>query len=132
MTKELFSLLCVSIPKAFISVDNYETYSRYYFYMPEGPAKDSFVEIFCSYSYSDQRNIYAIYELYIDEKLISNARQAVFTKAKQKKANIHMTESDRLEILLKLCSTKVIVQEIESHKTHMLKTLSNPINQHIN
>lgn len=129
MTDALFFLLCNTIPKTFVSVNNDETFSKYYFYMPSGIAEDAFVEIICSYSYTDPKNSYAKYQLYIDGSLISNAIQPVFTKKRKYKISANMSEAERLETLLKVCSNKVILQEFGSHKTHMLKTFLNPFKQ---
>ena len=130
MTNQLFYLLCNSIPKSYISVNNDTDFSCYSFFIPKGIGEDAYVEIYTMYSHSDATNSYAKYKLYIDSVLIEESIKPILDEAKTVKNT--KTKADKLETLLKMCSTKIILQEVESHKTHMLKSVVNKTNQSTN
>lgn len=130
MTESLFFLLCEAIAGSYVSVHNDEFLSAYSFYIPTGIGEETLVNICSSYSHTDSKNSYVSYQLYLDEELVSSAIRPIFNKKTSKDKKQKISEADRLESLLALCSSKVIKQEYESQKLHMLKSFTKPNNQH--
>ena len=135
MTNKLFSLLYNIIPKTYVSVENNSYISCYYFYLPRGIGEDAYVEISCGYSHIDNKNAYAKYQLYIDDELLYEAFKPIALEQLINKDAKQIYEeknelADKLEKLLELCSTQIIVQEMKSRNMHMLKTFAVSNNQH--
>lgn len=135
MNDILFYTLYTLIPKSFVSVENSKTMSVYNFTIPDENGEETYIDLCSYYSHTDPKNSYVAYELYIDDEMIARAIKPVFDKkpAKPKRAKISdLVMAEKLEVLLSLCSQKIIQQEYNSHSQHMLKTFMNEHNQNIN
>lgn len=130
ITNKLFILLRQIIPISFISVSNSDIESVYSFHIENSNGDVTFVELVCSYSHTSTKNIYASYKLYIDDDLVDETTGPVFDSnlVSKRPATEHTQSENRLETLMRICSLKVIQQEYESHKRHMLKTFMNEQN----
>lgn len=125
MTNKLFTLLTHVIPISFVSVSNSQNLTSYSFHIPNEPGEDTLVKLTSSYAYTGPKNIYAKYQLYLDEELIATATRPVINDKKIPFPKLTgLTPADQLETLLYMCSLKVIQQEYDSHITHMLKTFN--------
>ena len=135
MNDILFYTLYTLIPNRFVSVENSKTMSVYSFTIPDENGEETYINLCSYYSHTDPKNSYVAYELYIDDEMIARAIKPIFDKkpAKPKRAKISdLVMAEKLEILLSLCSQKIIQQEYNSHSQHMLKTFMNEHNQNIN
>lgn len=133
MTDDFFFFLYYhAIPQSTVSVANCETYSSYYFYISKGIGENTFIELHSSYSYADIKECYANYKLYKDEQLIAEATQPVINKKALNHPTLKMNTADQLELLLKRCSTKILLQEKVCQKNHMLKSTMKNYNQRQN
>ena len=135
MNDILFYTLYTLIPTSFVSVENSKTMSVYSFTIPDENGEETYIDLCSYYSHTDPRNSYVAYELYIDDEMIARAINPIFDKkpAKPKRAKISdLVMAEKLEVLLSLCSQKIIQQEYNSHSQHMLKTFMNEHNQNIN
>lgn len=135
MNDILFYTLYTLIPTSFVSVENSKTMSVYNFTIPDENGEETHIDLCSYYSHTDPKNSYVAYELYIDDEMIARAIKPVFDKkpAKPKRAKISdLVMAEKLEVLLSLCSQKIIQQEYNSHSQHMLKTFMNEHNQNIN
>lgn len=135
MNDILFYTLYTLIPTSFVSVENSKTMSVYSFTIPDENGEETYINLCSYYSHTDPKNSYVAYELYIDDEMIARAIKPIFDKkpAKPKRAKISdLVMAEKLEILLSLCSQKIIQQEYNSHSQHMLKTFMNEHNQNIN
>ena len=135
MNDILFYTLYTLIPTSFVSVTNSKTMSVYSFTIPDENGEETYINLCSYYSHTDPRNSYVAYELYIDDEMIARAIKPIFDKkpAKPKRAKISdLVMAEKLEVLLSLCSQKIIQQEYNSHSQHMLKTFMNEHNQNIN
>lgn len=121
MNENLFIMLNYFIPKSFVSVINDTTFSSYSFYININE-QNILVEMVCYYSYTDNKNLYSKYEIYVNETLCAESIQPIFQTNQNKTPN-------KLEILFKKCSKRVIEQE--NNKIGTIKTLINENNQHI-
>ena len=135
MNDILFYTLYTLIPTSFVSVTNSKTMSVYSFTIPDENGEETYINLCSYYSHTDPKNSYVAYELYIDDEMIARAIKPIFDKkpAKPKRAKISdLVMAEKLEVLLSLCSQKIIQQEYNSHSQHMLKTFMNEHNQNIN
>lgn len=135
MNDILFYTLYTLIPTSFVSVTNSKTMSVYSFTIPDENDEETYINLCSYYSHTDPKNSYVAYELYIDDEMIARAIKPIFDKkpAKPKRAKISdLVMAEKLEVLLSLCSQKIIQQEYNSHSQHMLKTFMNEHNQNIN
>ena len=135
MNDILFYTLYTLIPNRFVSVENSKTMSVYSFTIPDENGEETYIDLCSYYSHTDPKNSYVAYELYIDDEMIARAIKPVFDKkpAKPKRAKISdLVMAEKLEVLLSLCSQKIIQQEYNSYSQHMLKTFMNEHNQNIN
>lgn len=130
MSDDLFTLLLLAIQKTFISVENTDTGSSYYFILRDDSEIQE-IELQCLYSHTDEKNTYAKCNFYVNGFLLEEAFIPVFQGKKPQKFN-KLTISAKLEILLKACSQKVIRQEIECQKFNMLKTFKKNSKQRSN
>ena len=135
MNDILFYTLYTLIPNRFVSVENSKTMSVYSFTIPDENGEETYIDLCSYYSHTDPKNSYVAYELYIDDEMIARAIKPIFDRKpanpRQKKIST-LTMAEKLEILLSLCSQKIIQQEYNSHSQHMLKTFMNEHNQNIN
>lgn len=135
MNDILFYTLYTLIPTSFVSVTNSKTMSVYSFTIPDENDEETYINLCSYYSHTDPKNSYVAYELYIDDEMIARAIKPIFDKkpAKPKRAKISdLVMAEKLEVLLSLCSQKIIQQEYNSHSQHMLKTFMNEHNQNTN
>lgn len=139
MDYDLFLFLCSIIPKSFVSVLNGHTISQYSFdFYDTDDGIPMHFDIRSFFSHNGVTNSYVRYELYIDGDLISTDVKHVFDKKNtvpditNKKITVseNMKTADKLELLLKMCSAKIIRQEIDSQKHHMLKSFMDGRNIH--
>ncbi|HIU65331.1 MAG TPA: hypothetical protein IAC63_01685 [Candidatus Enterousia avicola] len=130
MSDDLFTLLLLAIQKTFISVENTDTGSSYYFILRDDSEIQE-IELQCLYSHTDEKNTYAKCNFYVNGFLLEEAFIPVFQGKKPQKFN-KLTTSAKLEILLRACSQKVIKQEIECQKFNMLKTFKKNSKQRSN
>lgn len=132
MSDDLFTLLLLAIQKTFISVENTDTGSSYYFILHDDSEIQE-IELQCLYSHTDEKNTYAKCNFYVNGFLLEEAFIPVFQDKKQQQHRFtKLTISAKLEILLKACSQKVIRQEIECQKFNMLKTFKKNSKQRSN
>lgn len=135
MNDILFYTLYTLIPTSFVSVTNSKTMSVYSFTIPDENDEETYINLCSYYSHTDPKNSYVAYELYIDDEMIARAIKPIFDKkpAKPKRAKISdLVMAEKQEVLLSLCSQKIIQQEYNSHSQHMLKTFMNEHNQNTN
>lgn len=134
MNDILFYTLYTLIPTSFVSVTNSKTMSVYSVTIPDENGEETYINLCSYYSHTDPKNSYVAYELYIDDEMIARAIKPIFDRKpanpRQKKIST-LTMAEKLEILLSLCSKKIIQQEYNSHSQHMLKTFMNEHNQNI-
>ena len=118
MNDIIYEYLRFAIPVSFVSVFNHPVMSLYTFDTFGANAEDLHVEIRVHHSWTGPKGPYVAYELFINDAFVERADKPALIKPKVKsKPNM----ADKLENLVKLCSEKVITQEYESRKIHMLK-----------
>ena len=135
MLNELYKLLNFIIPISYISVINTPLNTMYSFsYVDPDGAVTSFV-LTSEYSHTDGRDIYAKYTLFVDGIMVCSVlNRFPHTKAKglQTQPSNNMAfdikTARQMEVLLKMCSKKVVAQEMMGQRMHMLKTLINEQN----
>lgn len=121
MNQKLFKLLQTIIPRSFISVENLPELTSYSFEYEDGE-QSLFVNISSEFSHATSNNIYIVYTLYIDGVARASGTKPLLPQKGNTKTRNSAIATD-LEFLMRLCSTKIIMQELEGQKTNMLKSL---------
>lgn len=104
----------------YISVYNSPQRTVYLFDLYMDDSKD-LIELTSEYSHSSLNNIHIRYSLIVNGiTVVSTIRNLIDTKEQTKKQQEDPI-TKRLETLIKACSAKVVQQEINSQKNHLLK-----------
>lgn len=127
MSDDLLILLLLIIQKTFVSVTNTDTYSAYSFVIPDEYTE---IKLQTEYSYTDDTNSYVKYSFFIDGELIEESINPIFKVKKSNGKKSNQVGINNLEILLKACSEKIILQERKGQQLNMLKTFKSNTNQH--
>ena len=125
-----FYALYMGLKDSFVSVHNTPFVTTYSFTLvdtAQNPTQQTIVELEISYSYTDHKNSYAKFELYMDGDFVLSGIRPVFAKTANKTID-KMSTAEQLELLARKCSEKVILQEIDAQSRHMLKTFINNTN----
>ena len=126
MSDDLLILLLLIIQKTFVSVTNTDTYSAYSFVVPDEYTE---IKLQTEYSYTDDTNSYVKYSFFIDGELIEESINPIFKVKKSNGKKSNQVGINNLEILLKACSEKIILQERKGQQLNMLKTFKSNTNQ---
>ncbi len=126
MSDDLLILLLLIIQKTFVSVTNTDTYSAYSFVIPDEYTE---IKLQTEYSYTDDTNSYVKYSFFIDGELIEESINPIFKVKKSNGKKSNQVGINNLEILLKACSEKIILQERKGQQLNMLKTFKSNTNQ---
>ncbi len=118
MTSKLFNFLYNDVNKCFVSVNNSNEATMYSAIYDIEKDDSIFVELKCCYSRIFPKTVYVQYELYLNNILLDVATRSLIDK-NEKITN----EARQLEALSKAYSNKIITQELEAQKNHMLKTI---------
>ena len=127
MTRKLYDFLVYIIPRSYISVSNTPTETLYSFDYTNQDGDVTYFDLMCEYSHTDMNGPHARYTLLVDDIPVCVAVRQVLDipgQPHQKKSSDVM----QMERLLRLCSDKIIVQEVISQRNHMLKSINNGTN----
>lgn len=117
-------ILQEAISYNYISVYNSSQKTVYLFDLYIDGHKD-LIELTSEYSHSSLNNIYIKYSLLVNNMPVLTAtRNLIDTKEVKKHLQVNPV-AKRLEKLIKACSSKLVQQEINSQKNHMLKGIYN-------
>lgn len=125
MNNIIYKFLCTMIPQSSISVFNSPVVTVYAFDTFDANAQEIHVDIQLFNSYNGPTGPRVQYDVFINGELIESATKTVLEKSKTLKNSM----ADKLEYLAQLCSKKIIAQEYESQKVHMLKQFAYTQNQ---
>lgn len=113
-----------AISYTYISVYNSSQKTVYLFDLYIDGHKD-LIELTSEYSHSSLNNIYIKYSLLVNNMPVLTATRNLIDTKEEKKHLQENPVAKRLEILIKACSAKLVQQEINSQKNHMLKGIYN-------
>lgn len=129
MQKDFITLLEHAIPYTYVSVLNTPETTEYYIDLTDPEDEDELnIILSCQYAAVTANGISGVYTMYINGDIAMQATKRVLNyipaskKPAQRKAKKTVTDADRLENLIRICSAKVISQEIEARKNHMIKS----------
>lgn len=122
MNQKLFKLLQTIIPISFISVENLPELTSYSFEYKDG-TQTMFVNICSEFSHATNNNIYIVYTLYIDGVVRATGTKPILPQKGAGAQTRNSIIAADLEFLMRLCSTKIIMQELEGQKTNMIKSI---------
>ena len=129
MQKDFITLLEHAIPYTYVSVLNTPETTEYYIDLTDPEDEDELnIILSCQYAAVTANGISGVYTMYINGDIAMQATKRVLNyipapkQPVQRKAKKTVTDADRLENLIRMCSAKVISQEIEARKNHMIKS----------
>lgn len=124
MMQKLYKDLSVLIQNSYISVANSPYETAYQLEIVDGIGQMHVINICSSVSHTGPNTVYARYEIYVnDELLVQALRPISLTNQREKIRRKNMSDVDKLEKLLRMCSNKIKQQETISQKNHMLKAM---------
>lgn len=123
MTKELYAFMQYIITNSYISVLNTPEYTEYFI---DTDIEDEPIHAVLHTQYSNliPGDISVQYLLYINNEHVAYATVPIMkSQGKTNNAMKNKKQSaDQLETLIKMCSNKIIIQEIDAQKNKMLKS----------
>jgi len=130
MQQDYLTLLEHTIPYTYVSVLNTPSFTEYFIDLTDpDDEEESNVILTCQYAGVSVGGMDATYTLYVNGNLALQATKRIlnYYRPTQKtnssyKGKQTYSHADRLENLIRLCSAKVISQEIEARKNHMIKS----------
>lgn len=121
MDRQSFLFFYYLIMNSYVSVTNIPQGTTYVATIDnEESDPNNTLAISVSYSHSDAKNVYIKYSLYLYNDLVCQMSRPLFDTKKKQPIDIK-----RMEMLLQTCSAKIIAQERQAQKNHMLKTIFN-------
>lgn len=129
MQTDFITLLEQAIPYTYVSVFNTPETTEYYIDLTDPEDEDELnIVLSCQYAAVTANGMSGVYTMYINGDIAMQATKRVLNyipaskRPAQRKAKKPVTYADRLENLIRMCSAKVISQEIEARKNHMIKS----------
>lgn len=129
MQTDFITLLERAIPYTYVSVLNTPETTEYYIDLTDPEDEDELnIILSCQYAGVTANGMSGVYTMYINGDIAMQATKRVLNyipaskRPAQRKAKKPVTYADRLENLIRMCSAKVISQEIEARKNHMIKS----------
>ncbi len=129
MQTDFITLLEQAIPYTYVSVLNTPETTEYYIDLTDPEDEDELnIILSCQYAGVTANGMSGVYTMYINGDIAMQATKRVLNympaskRPAQRKAKKPVTYADRLENLIRMCSAKVISQEIEARKNHMIKS----------
>ena len=129
MQKDFITLLEQTIPYTYVSVLNTPETTEYYIDLTDPEDEDELdIILSCQYAAVTANGISGVYTMYINGDIAMQATKRILNyipaskQPAQRKAKKTVTDADRLENLIRMCSAKVISQEIEARKNHMINS----------
>ncbi|HBS76668.1 MAG TPA: hypothetical protein DEA31_02305 [Alphaproteobacteria bacterium] len=129
MQLDYLTLLEHTIPYTYVSVLNTPESTEYYIDLTDPDDEEEFsIVLSCQYAGASVGGMNAMYTMYVNGNIAMQATKRILNYAPTAKQNsLHQSRkspshADRLENLIRLCSAKVISQEIEARKNHMIKS----------
>lgn len=129
MQTDFITLLEQAIPYTYVSVFNTPETTEYYIDLTDPEDEDELnIILSCQYAAVTANGMSGVYTMYINGDIAMQATKRVLNyipaskRPAQRKAKKPVTYADRLENLIRMCSAKVISQEIEARKNHMIKS----------
>lgn len=104
----------------YISVYNSPQRTVYLFDLYIDNQKD-LIELITEYSHSSLSNVHIRYSLIVNGTTVVSATRNLIDTKEQTKKHQEDPITKRLENMIKTCSAKVVQQEINSQKNHLLK-----------
>lgn len=129
MQPDYLTVLEHTIPYTYVSVLNTPESTEYFIDLTEPYDEEEFsIVLSCQYAGVSAGGMNAMYTMYVNGDIALQATKRILNYAPTKKQSTlrkgrkSPTVADRLENLIRLCSAKVISQEIEARKNHMIKS----------
>lgn len=127
MNYDFYKVLRMTIRDSYVSVHNTPDGTAYYIADDTNPDLDASVMILSTrYANNGTNGMFAEYSLMIDDELVACVNKPIInlnTKQPHQLPRGQKTNLAQMEKLVRMCSDKVISQEIEARKNNMIKAV---------